>query len=611
MLACLLWRATIVMLFNDLPMSNSALGSNRTYASPRDNERPVFLRPIYIAIASVLLVLLPVVVNLRTEGIKSIFGYFAADTFFYLAVAKNSSWLPAFSFDGIYPTNGFHPLWQFLVKALGNWLSLDSKGLIYLAFIFSWICISIAAPLLVLCANSITRRSLLSLASVFPGFVYLISGFANSFYGNIWSFINGMESPLSLVLFAVLLTISVRWNVFSTPIRGHLGQILLCSVLLALITLSRLDDIFLVASFLIGAIGVTPAKDRPSKSLALIAVPVITVAVYMLFNKAYAGSFLPVSGIAKGGLSIKGNIFHAMSLVAPVSSMVSNSWGWWTELAWRSILMNLPGLVGIGFILMRRREVSNLINAFFSKSQLDIDGRFYSINDLALMLSLAVYVVMKWLYNLANVGLWHQGHWYYPVSIFSANILIAYLVSCYMPSFRPTKGGAMLAIAALISFNLYLSYSMDANKASLEYNRHYYSLWSNKDSLTLSIKKIDSNARLVEYDDGIISYSLDVPTMSGLGFALDKEALQAKKEGKLLDLARQRGFEYVTSLNYMPNDIIKAWFLGGEAKKWNFNLFLEDPKSGLRIYRFSRLSLSCQFTPEIALLLAKSMLKAG
>jgi hypothetical protein len=568
-------------------MSNAGLDLNRTQESHKNGERPVFPRSIHIAIASILLVLLPVAVNLRTEGIKSIFGYFAADTFFYLAVAKNSSWFPAFSFDGIYPTNGFHPLWQFLVKALGDLLSLDSKGLIYLAFMFSWACIAIAAPLLVFCTNSITRRPLLSLASIFPGFVYIVSGFANSFYGNIWSFINGMESPLSLFVFALLLTISIKWNVFYAPIRNNLGKTILCSALLAIVTLSRLDDIFLVMSFLVVAFTVTPSKERAAKSLALIAVPVIAVVVYMLFNKAYAGSFLPVSGIAKGGLSIKGNIFHAISLAAPVSYMGSNSWGWWTSLGWRSILMNLPGLAGISFMWLRRREIGNLFYTFIGKTRLEPGSRFYSANHFALLFSLALYVILKWLYNLFNVGLWHQGHWYYPISIFSANLIIAYFISCYMPTYRPSKGGATLALAALFAFNLYLSYSMDANKAARDYNRNYYSLWSNKDDLTLSIKNADPNARLVSYDDGIISYSLGVPVMNGLGFALDKEALQAKKEGKLLGLARQRGFQYVTSLNYMPDDITKAWYLSDEEKNWTFKLFLDDAKTGLKVYKYS------------------------
>lgn len=575
------------MVLNASLMSNAGLDLNRAQESPKQGERPVFPKSIHIAIASILLVLLPVAVNLRTEGIKSIFGYFAADTFFYLAVAKNSSWMPAFSFDGIYPTNGFHPLWQFLVKALGDLLSLDSKGLIYFAFMFSWACIAIAAPLLVICTNSITRRPLLSLASVFPGFVYLVSGFANSFYGNTWSFINGMESPLSLFLFALLITIAIKWNIFYIPIRNNSGKIILCSALLALVTLSRLDDIFLVASFLVVAFTVAPSKDRVGKSLALIIVPVIAVAAYMLFNKVYAGSFLPISGIAKGGISIKGNILHAISLAAPVSYMGSNSWGWWTSLGWRSILMNLPGLTGVGFMWLRRREVGNLFYAFIGKTQLETEFRFYSANHFALLLSLALYITLKWLYNLVNVGLWHQGHWYYPISIFSANLIIAYFISYYMPSYRPSKGGATLALAALLAFNLYLSYSMDANKAAREYNRHYYSLWLNKDDLTLSIKKADPNARLVEYDDGIISYSLGVPVMNGLGFALDKEALQAKKEGKLLDLSRRRGFQYITSLNYMPDDVSKAWFLGNEGQNWKFKLFLDDAKSGLKIYKYS------------------------
>jgi hypothetical protein len=59
----------------------------------------------------------------------------------------------------------------------------------------------------------------------------------------------------------------------------------------------------------------------------------------------------------------------------------------------------------------------------------------------------------------------------------------------------------------------------------------------------------------IEYDDGIVSYSLDVPAMSA-GLALDPEGLAASRAGQFYKLAYARGFKCVTSLVYAS-----AWAL--------------------------------------------------
>jgi len=51
----------------------------------------------------------PVLVFSR-ENILAAFTFFTSDTYYYLAVARHSVNAPFFTFDGLYPTNGFHPL---------------------------------------------------------------------------------------------------------------------------------------------------------------------------------------------------------------------------------------------------------------------------------------------------------------------------------------------------------------------------------------------------------------------------------------------------------------------------------------------------------------------
>src|SRR5438067_1942948 len=46
------------------------------------------------------------------------FGYVAADTFYYLSVARNIVDRGSPSMDGIHAVNGFHPLWQLVVSGV-------------------------------------------------------------------------------------------------------------------------------------------------------------------------------------------------------------------------------------------------------------------------------------------------------------------------------------------------------------------------------------------------------------------------------------------------------------------------------------------------------------
>ena len=52
----------------------------------------------------------PPLVVLLEEGVQGAFKFFASDSFYYLAIAQQSSSIENLTFDGIYPTNGFHPL---------------------------------------------------------------------------------------------------------------------------------------------------------------------------------------------------------------------------------------------------------------------------------------------------------------------------------------------------------------------------------------------------------------------------------------------------------------------------------------------------------------------
>src|SRR5678816_4320631 len=61
---------------------------------------------------TLLLLVVPVLVDLVVSPRVRPFGYSAADTFYYLTVARNIARHAAMSFDGTVWSNAFHPFWQ-------------------------------------------------------------------------------------------------------------------------------------------------------------------------------------------------------------------------------------------------------------------------------------------------------------------------------------------------------------------------------------------------------------------------------------------------------------------------------------------------------------------
>ncbi len=111
---------------------------------------------------------------------------------------------------------------------------------------------------------------------------------------------------------------------------------------------------------------------------------------------------------------------------------------------------------------------------------------------------------------------------------------------------------------------------------------------------------MDPNVRIIEFDDGPISYALDIPTMNGFGYTLDQGGIEAKARGQLLQLAYERGFRVIGLLYYyspLPPECaddpegLRAIMQGApsigaeDLSKWRFSLLYKDPLSRALFYR--------------------------
>ena len=155
----------------------------------------------------------------------------------------------------------------------------------------------------------------------------------------------------------------------------------------------------------------------------------------------------------------------------------------------------------------------------------------------------------------------------------------------------PLLGLAFVILAAHAFVNL---------KRTDDYGSDNYAFWAHRESVTARLAARHAEGGIIEMDDGIISYSMPAPTMSGFGLALDKEAYRAWQRGTLLDVAYARGYRLLGSVWYMqhwPDEIFSdpaalqrhmaSLLWGQDLKGWTFTL-VDAERGGDFHYAFIR-----------------------
>ena len=194
---------------------------------------------------------------LLTFRVDAPFYFLAQDSFYYLSIARHSAHLPFFSLDGLHPTNGFHPLWEWLEYALAQttFFRLDGPSVLPRLFAANLLLVACAVALLSVYVFRQTRRPWLSIVAVCPGLLWLALGIGAPAYLNNWAFVNGMETGLELLFFAFAALL------FGTEFRSG-PRFLLATLTLGFVVLSRLDDVFFAIAIAAVSVGCAPAPER-------------------------------------------------------------------------------------------------------------------------------------------------------------------------------------------------------------------------------------------------------------------------------------------------------------------------------------------------------------
>jgi hypothetical protein len=493
----------------------------------------------------------PVIWDLLNSPKMRPFGYLAADAFYYLNVARNwvQSGLP--SYDGVRPTNGFHPLWQACVAAMYAILRVLHVSLHapLVAVIVSLVCVILALRYLGRAwVRSDGEVSVLFAAIPFGAYPlivlyqYLISYSSRGadggnegpmiLHGTLYSFVNGMESPLVLLTFCV-----AAWVFVSQYGKYDLKSGALHGSVLSALCLARLDHtVFVLTPAAVWGLQLLYARDRRRFAAAALLTLVLPIFIYLGVNQLYAGSMVPVSGTAKSSFPIpmgEGINFFRGVLDAPTK-----------RISLHTLYRFGPSVVsavlaGCYFVLALRIVPAGDSWTFGLANWAKRLDRF--------LLYMTPGVVGLSAYNLLFAMPAGIGHWYQPASLLYDSIVVirlfSALVACLPVSSLFGRWCGLVAAAAgsLVGFWF------------CHYSPHYHEMYAR--FYWESVPRIHAllparNLQIYEMDDGIVAFGIGAPAMSATGLALDHEATELARTRRRVDIALDRGFRVVGAMFY-------------------------------------------------------------
>lgn len=480
-------------------------------------------RSFTIAWLAGLLIVVPILVDLALRGTRAAVTYLAHDSFYYLAVGKNFANLGRFTFDGTRPTNGFHPLWQVcvamveLARAKGGWSDLANLSLVVV------ICALIVAAAMVVLGRTLIaaygRLSPLFLLSIM-GLVGAAVSLCHPRFGTLYTFVNGMETPLALLGYALTLAAGLRLN--SSPRSGAL-----LGAALAFLTLSRLDHAILVGVLLGLLIVRAVILERNTLRPLLYAMAVVAgvLTTEAIVAKSLWGGIVPLSGIAKSTFPHP-KIENILRLWTVPSE---DTWGRLAQL-----YLPMPLAAADLWIRLKRCRAERQISAWHT-----------------VLAAWSVFTLILCAYNVAFVTLFHQGTWYFATVLLHTTVITYDHARLRIDRLDAGRFRAAIAWASpvlpILFFVLVFHYE--------DPNTSLYAFIENERAPLLD-HYAGQTPHLYSVDDGLLSYLTPFPTMSGVGLMLDQEAYAHQRSGgSLLALAYQRGF-----------DRFASWFYGASLR---------------------------------------------
>ncbi|CAG4886628.1 hypothetical protein [Paraburkholderia saeva] len=475
-----------------------------------------------------ILLLAPIVESLFSLGNETIFNFLASDSMYYMGIANNYLKYGIPTFDGTAPINGFHPLWETVLILIFKVFSVSHHNQVYATFALSVLFVCIAYVLM----SSVFIKVLGTWTGIVATAVFFLGAYSVFFEprrhffsdpGLLYTFspysaINGMETPLSMALWAAFFASLI--SRYHAQTEGQKTKLDIQSVfpfssrlLLPLIVLCRLDDVFLVAAitFFILLQKRFSLRDKANSLVKIFWITAIPVTLYVAYNYFTVGTLLPVSGTTKLSFSnIYASTLH-LNLRAVLFPLPDN--GWWWIYACRIYPLLFSFLVGIICIISgwKYKEIKT------DEPSL----RRYSF-------LFGWFVLFKSIFLLAFVPLLNQGYWYDFEIIAICNTIFAFAIGFFV---KANHKATQIVLAVCLSIIIFrIPNEISFMKSSGTYSETEYSLWKNSDVIRTYLLGRDPKIKIIDNLDGAFVYLLDLPGDSITGLASSPDELRRRQK---------------------------------------------------------------------------------
>jgi hypothetical protein len=381
------------------------------------------------------------------------------DAFYYLGVARHLADADGSTFDGLHATNGYHPLWCWILVPLTR--TIRDPGLAARAVGLLWFALAALVPW---AAWTAFRRKIGDGAAAVAAVLFGLEPWVALSLARA----NGLETPLyALVLLASIAAFD-RWIGEDTP--PSLAVVSTLGVLAGCAALARLDGGFLTVALAAIVLVAGARRWGPGAALAravvLGAAASAVVAPWLVWNEARFGSPLPVSGravalqaaaerAASGGAMTVPNLAHRVALgTAGIPALVA-----------RRALEGVPGVP-----LLRHAGPAGGLLAMIALAAAGVLAwrsrpKPTPIGDPVRLL--AIFVAMH--YVVYAAWLWTEGEETYRVYYFMPEVLLAAVLAGIAASSLPTtfprlarlaawSGGALLVLHLLHQSESYFAW---------------------------------------------------------------------------------------------------------------------------------------------------------
>jgi hypothetical protein len=515
------------------------------------------------------------------DGPAVIIRQLTGDSYHYLTIARKAQLSHIYTYDGVHVTNGFHPLWEYFLRAMFYVLNLQTHdaqaiGAMTAALIATTLGIILASKAVI----RLTNRYFLALLLV-PGLFYMVIG-VHVRTLSMWSALDGMESAFSLLFGGLFFYVLSLYTGSST--NKPYDQVSACRALglvLPFVILSRLDDFFTLPAFLLALFFFeTSVRKRVISGIWIAGPSTLAILCYLIYNKITAGAGMPLSGATKSGF------------VGFVSAYLTAAIHFPAILDLKTLLSkkaaNAPDIFANSFRLVE--VVYPALAAGFGAWAIWTYRRRQSVS--AIWFGICLYIIFKMSYNFLFVHPWHQAEWYY---IFIALCLSVLGIVALQ---EPWKRLDAIPIAKYGIVSMYVMLLM-LSASQLYVNLVFQSpddvaaqFWKRHDAIRSQLTAHGVSG-IVNVDDGITAFLLDFPSMHGFAFATDVEAQRAYRTGRMLSLAYSRGINTIAGLGYLSadhapqsdadirkflsNNALSAQIMNSEMDQFEFSLAYYDP----------------------------------